>query len=311
MKKKIILTGGAGLVGQNLIPKLKESGFNTLIVIDKHERNSGILQATHEDVICICADLAESGSWQDVFSGADAVVMLQAQIGGLNHVEFERNNIASTKLILAAMAEHGVKKLVHVSSSVVNSMAKDAYSLTKSAQERIVTTQYPDAIILRPTLMFGWFDRKHLGWLSRFMRKVPLFPIPGNGKYLRQPLYAGDFAKIILSCLMNPIQAGTYDVSGLSKITYIDLIRQVKEASGARVTLVRIPYSLFYFLLWLWALFDRNPPFTTQQLAALVLPEEFPTTDWEKDFKVEATQLAVALEETFQHPVYSQIELKF
>ena len=41
--------------------------------------------------------------------------------------------------------------------------------------------------------MFGWFDRKHLGWLARFMCRVPVFPIPGSGEYLRQPLYVGDF----------------------------------------------------------------------------------------------------------------------
>jgi hypothetical protein len=47
--------------------------------------------------------------------------------------------------------------------------------------------------------MFGWFDRKHLGWLSRFMKKVPVFPIPGHGRYMRQPLYGGrDFANIII-----------------------------------------------------------------------------------------------------------------
>ena len=49
--------------------------------------------------------------------------------------------------------------------------------------------------------MFGLFDRKHLGWLSKFMSKSPIFPIPGKGKYLRQPLYVKDFCKIIEECL--------------------------------------------------------------------------------------------------------------
>ena len=45
--------------------------------------------------------------------------------------------------------------------------------------------------------MFGWFDRKHLGWLARFMQRAPVFPIPGDGRYLRQPLYVGDLCNVI------------------------------------------------------------------------------------------------------------------
>ncbi|MFZ2209331.1 MAG: hypothetical protein WAV22_11755, partial [Porticoccaceae bacterium] len=120
--------------------------------------------------------------------------------------------------------------------------------------------------ILRPTLMFGWFDRKHLGWLSRFMKKVPVFPIPGHGRYLRQPLYVGDFCNVIISCIEGRVVEGTYNISGHEKVDYIDIIRAIRRATHARVLILRIPYRLFHALLWLWGRFDRNPPFTTQQL---------------------------------------------
>ena len=70
-----------------------------------------------------------------------------------------------------------IKQMVHISSSVVESIADDFYTKTKIEQEKIVVDSGIICPILRPTLMFGWFDRKHLGWLSRFMRKVPVFPI--------------------------------------------------------------------------------------------------------------------------------------
>jgi len=81
-------------------------------------------------------------------------------------------------------------------------------------------------VVLRPTLMFGWFDRKHLGWLSRFMQKVPVFPIPGHGRYMRQPLYAGDFCNIIASCIEKRT-TGTFNITGREKIDYIDIIREI------------------------------------------------------------------------------------
>lgn len=308
---RVILPGGAGLVGQNLVPRLLSAGYRDIVVIDKHESNLQLLKQLHPEVTCIAEDLAEPNLSQSYYSGAGAVIMLQAQIGGLREADFWRNNILATQEILRLMSEHEIPRLIHVSSSVVNSAASDLYSNSKSQQEQLVLATRPDAVVLRPTLMFGWFDRKHLGWLARFMQRLPVFPIPGRGRFMRQPLYAGDFAAIITSALQSSETRGVFDISGLERIDYIDLIREVRRASGHRSAIVPIPFSLFYGLLWLWSRFDSDPPFTTQQLIALATPDEFPVIDWPGIFKISPTPLAEALNETFQHPVFSKVLLEF
>jgi nucleoside-diphosphate-sugar epimerase len=159
--------------------------------------------------------------------------------------------------------------------------------------------------------MFGWFDRKHLGWLSRLMQKIPVFPIPGNGRFMRQPLYVGDFCNIIISCIERRTPAGIFNISGHEKIDYIDMIRIIKQTSNAKAHILKIPYYLFYVLLWIWSLFDKNPPFTTQQLQALVAKDEFEVIDWPKIFGVSCTPFRQAIKETFDHPVYSKVVLEF
>ncbi len=269
-EQKIILPGGAGLVGQNLVARLKARGYTQLVVLDKHRANLEVLRRMHPDIVIEYADLAEPGDWQRHFSHARAVVMLQAQIGGTDYAEFERNNLTSTKNVLDAIRTGQVEQLVHISSSVVESVADDYYTNTKKLQEQMVLESGITCPVLRPTLMFGWFDRKHLGWLSRFMQRVPVFPVPGDGRYMRQPLYVGDFCNIIISCIERGRREGIFTISGHEKIDYIDIIREIRRAIGTRTIIMKIPYSLFYFLLWLWSLFDRHPPFTTQQLQALV-----------------------------------------
>lgn len=308
---KIILPGGAGLVGQNLVVRLKADGFTDLTIIDKHSANIAVLRAQHPDVKVIEADVSEPGDWQAHFEGADAVVMLQAQIGGLVEDEFIANNQSSTALILDVIRQHEIGQLVHISSSVVNSVADDFYTRSKTAQEEMVLASGIPVTILRPTLMFGWFDRKHLGWLSRFMAKVPVFPIPGHGKYMRQPLYVGDFCDIIISVLKTGGPLGTYDISGHEKIDYIDLIREVRRATRSKTPILKIPFSLFKALIAGWALFDKTPPFTTQQLEALVAKDAFDVIDWPGIFGVSATPLEAAMDETFRHPTYSDIVLEF
>lgn len=308
---KIVLPGGAGLVGQNLVARLKAKGYSNIVVIDKHRENLAILQKTQPDITTELADLAEPGPWQRHFVGADVVVMLQAQIGGNDYQEFVRNNVDSTALILEQIRLNNVPRLVHISSSVVESVADDFYTNTKKDQERMVLESGIQCPILRPTLMFGWFDRKHLGWLSRFMKKVPVFPIPGHGRYMRQPLYVGDFANIIISCIEHSGHNGIYNISGHEKVDYIDIIRQIKRSTGARTIIARIPYHLFYALIWTWGLFDKNPPFTTQQLAALSAKDEFEVIDWPGIFGVPSTPFGAAVNETFNDPTYSKIVLEF
>jgi len=138
-----------------------------------------------------------------------------------------------------------------------------------------------------------------------------VFPIPGHGRYVRQPLYVGDFCAIIEACIRRPDLTGVHDISGRDKIDYLELIRTVRDASGARTPIVKIPYRLFWIMLATYALVDRNPPFTVKQLEALVTPDEFPVIEWPSIFGVTATPLAAAMSETFRDPRYSSVVLEF
>jgi nucleoside-diphosphate-sugar epimerase len=308
---KILLPGGAGLVGQNLVARLRAKGYENIIVLDKHKKNLAILKSIQPEIIVEYADLSKPGSWQNHFTDADVVVMLQAQIGGLFYQEFVANNVSSTSLILDEIRSKKIPHLVHVSSSVVESSADDFYTRSKIEQEALVVQSGIECPILRPTLMFGWFDRKHLGWLSRLMQKTPVFPVPGDGRFMRQPLYVGDFCDVIISCIENRIPGGIFNISGHEKIDYIDMIRVIKKAVNAKALVVKIPYSLFYASLWIWGLFDKNPPFTTQQLQALVAKDEFEVIDWPTIFGVPCTPFNRAIDETFNHPIYSHVVLDF
>lgn len=309
--KRLIVTGAAGLIGQNLVARLKDRGDFEIIGLDKHAANTETFRQLNPDIAMIEADLAEPGSWMEIFEPGDGLVMSHAQIGGLYEKPFTDNNVTATVNVLDAAKRAGIDYMVHLSSSVVNSKARDFYTESKKAQEKVVLESGIPACILRPTLMFGWFDRKHIGWLARFMGKSPIFPVPGEGKYIRQPLYAGDFCDVIISAVESPKPGEIHNISGQDKVTYVDLIKAVKDAVGARTNIVNIPYGMFWGLLKTYAVFDKDPPFTTKQLEALVTPDEFEVTDWPAIFGVNATGLDKALDETFHHSVYSKVSLEF
>ncbi len=305
-EQRIVVTGAAGLVGQNLVLMLREQGYTNLTAIDKQPGNLALLARLNPGVRTVEADLFQPGPWEKEFEGADAVVALHAQITGLGAEPFVRNNVDASRRVFDAAAAARVPFTVVISSSVVNSVADDDYTRTKRAQQEMFLATGLPGCVLRPTLMYGWFDPKHLGWIARFMEKAPVFPVPGHGRYMRQPLYERDFCRAILWCLENRPVGKLYDLVGHERMDYIDIIREIRRAKGLSTPIVRLPYALFDALLRAYALVSSRPPFTSDQLKALTAGDEFSGVDIQATFGFAPTSIRQGLEETFRHPVYSQ-----
>jgi hypothetical protein len=114
-----------------------------------------------------------------------------------------------------------------------------------------------------------------------------------------------------MACIENPQLNGVHNITGHEEVDYIDIIRQIKRSTKSGTPIVKIPYGLFYGLIWLWSRFDKNPPFTTQQLAALVARDSFEVNDWPGLFGVPYTPFGKAIDETFNDPKYSKVILEF
>lgn len=308
---KVLITGAAGLVGQNLCQRLKQSSEVLIHAVDKDSHNLAVLKKLNPEIQADVLDLAEEESYACLDADYDCVIINHAQISAKKYDEFERNNILATEYLINYLQSHSCPNIIHISSSVVNSEADDFYSSTKTKQEQLVMAAFPNVIVLRPTLMFGPLDRKHLGWLARFMMSSPIFPIPGDGKYIRQPLYVGDFVEVIARSIEGKVPCGTYNISGVEYIYYIDIINKIKKVTGSKCMVFKINFLLFKYLLKFYAIFSKNPPFTADQLNALVIPEVFEISDWPNQTGVTPTEFERALHLTFQRSVFKNVKLKF
>ena len=298
--------GAAGLVGQNLALLFSETTQFECVAIDKHLSNLQLLKSINPRVTISCADLSHLGDWQSSVRGADVVVMLHAQIGGLDPDVFVQNNVTATQHVLDAVKLYEVPFVVQISSSVVHSAAQDNYTKTKKAQEALFRASGVTGCVLRPTLMYGWFDPKHFGWLARFMEKVPVFPIPGDGKYMRQPLYNRDFCRAIVWCCQNRPAGKTYDLVGQEHVDYIDIIRAIRRVKKLKTPIMCTPVWLFKLLLRVYGLFTKQPPFTAAQLDSLAAGDDFTGVDIEATFGFKPTTLEDGLTQTFCDERYAR-----
>ncbi|MBI4980539.1 NAD(P)-dependent oxidoreductase [Candidatus Woesearchaeota archaeon] len=286
--KKIIITGACGLVGMNLLSLIDKSKYQ-IIAIDKIEHNIILAQKLSPEVEFIKADIVIDNNWKESFKNANCVIQLQAQISSSQKRAYIKNNIESVRNIISVCERYKIKHLIHLSSSVVISVANDHYTNTKKIGEQLVIGSKVPHTILRPPLMYGCFDVKHLGFLTRILEISPIFPMPGSGKYLRQPLFVQDLCRIIIHLIEIKPKSKIHNIIGKEKINLIDLLKIIAKEKKIHRFYLKIPILIFVLLLKCYSLITRSKPFVPDQLKALTAGDIFPVTGWEEEFGVKYT----------------------
>ena len=152
--------------------------------------------------------------------------------------------------------------------------------------------------------MYGCFDIKHLGFLSKLIDVSPIFPCPGNGKYIRQPLFVLDLCQIIINLIETKPLNKIYNVVGKEKIYFIDLMKIIAKEKKKKRLFLKIPTTIFLFLLKIHSTITGKNPFISAQLAALQNNDIFPINDWDKKLKIQYTPFKTGIRKTIRSPYY-------
>ncbi|HLX33898.1 MAG TPA: NAD-dependent epimerase/dehydratase family protein [Candidatus Limnocylindrales bacterium] len=175
--------------------------------------------------------------------------------------------VAGSAVLLEAARQAGVRRVVHV--SVVNAAVDFAtpYVRAKAALEAIVRSSGLEWAIVRPTLTYGRDDIlvNNLAWA---LRRLPVYGLPGLGRYTVQPVHVDDVARIC-------VEAGggepgrTIDAAGPETLEYRELVELVRSAIGSRSLVVPLPAPVVLLAGRVIALFVRDVVLTRDELTEL------------------------------------------
>jgi nucleoside-diphosphate-sugar epimerase len=296
---KIIIPGGAGFVGRNLVRMLHSTNQNMfdVIVLDINQNNLDYVKKY--GVCTVHADLSKQGNWDHEFENAGIVINLAAQLSSPEYEPFYRNNVLTIKNIIEAMKKAGVQKIIHFSSAAVISIWQDDYARTKAEGEKLVKESDLDYCILQPSIMYGPTDETNIGYLINFAQKIPIFPIPGHGKWPRQPLYIDDVSRLILRIIENFPYNETLSINGREVIYFKDMVNIVLKELGGFKFRIFLPIDLFTVLMMFYQRVKGVKEFTPDQVRALTTIETFPEYPWWDKFDTPVT--------SFQHGVKAML----
>lgn len=261
--------------------------MQSVTIMDKDEINLEYMK--RYGVKALHVDLADKGDWYDEFKGKEMVINLVAQISSPNPDLFYRNNVLAARNVLEAAKMANVGRIIHFSSAAVLSIRKDDYAKTKLEGEELVKRSGLEYCILQLSIMYGPTDDKNVGFLIDFAKKIPCFPIPGHGKWPRQPIYIDDVCYLVISIMKNFPHNNVYSINGKDVIYFRDMIKVVlKQLDGFKFRIF-LPVGVFKFLMMGYQKLTGKIQFTPDQVDSLTAGEIFPNYAWWEEFGIEVT----------------------
>ncbi|MPY71721.1 MAG: NAD(P)H-binding protein [Alphaproteobacteria bacterium] len=241
----VTVFGGAGFIGGYVVRALAKTGAAVKVACRRPEEAmrlkpmGGVGQITP-----FAANLRDEASVAAAVAGSDAVVNLVGLLYERGAQSFEAVHVEGARRVALSAKAAGAKRLVHLSAIGADHAAPGKYGRTKAAGEDEVRAAFPDATILRPSVVFGAED-SFLNLFARLARFTPVLPLVGGGATRFQPVYVCDVAETVRRCLEDPATKGRiYELGGPRVYTFKALLEYVMAETRRRRLLVPVPFCV-------------------------------------------------------------------
>ena len=235
----VLVTGASGFIGRRVVDALSAKGYAVRCLVRK-KKDLGIWKAG--TAAAAAGDITDSKSLESALEGIAACVHLASVINAPGTADFTKVNVEGTANLVEACRAKGAGRFVYLSSIDAGVSGAGLYGRSKAAAEEIVRKSGLAYTILRPTVVYGSGDHKHITSLIDFMKKWPVVPVFGDGTGKRQPVYVEDLAGAVEKCLSEPRTAGkSYDIAGPRAMPMNELVDSIARALGRKRAVVHVP----------------------------------------------------------------------
>jgi NADH dehydrogenase len=238
----ITVYGGSGFIGRHVVRALARRGYRIRVAVRRPEL-ANYLQPLGRvgQIHAVQTNLRNAASVEAAARDAHVLVNLVGILAEGGRQKFDRVHTFGAEQVALAAANHG-GRLVHVSALGANDNSSSRYARSKAAAERLVMAAAPQAVVLRPSIVFGpeddFFNR--FAALARFL---PALPLIGGGTTRFQPVFVGDVAEVVAQAVDGNARGGTvYELGGPEIRTFKELMQFVLATTERKRLLVPLPF---------------------------------------------------------------------
>ncbi|WP_186767056.1 complex I NDUFA9 subunit family protein [Devosia ginsengisoli] len=266
----VTIFGGSGFVGTQIVQLLAKNGHRIRVAVRRPDLAGPVkMFGSVGQVQPIQANIRNAASVQRAVANADIVINLVGVGFSRGAQTFDAVHVAGAGHVAEAARAAGVSTLVHMSALGVDRAAEvSAYAASKLAGEAAVLKAFPNAIIMRPSILFGQGDGffNLMGALSRLFPVLPL--ISGDTSF--QPAYVGDVAEAFAHAAEGGVKTGRiYELGGPQVETHRELLARIQREAGRNRPVLPLPSGLAKLMALPFAILPFPPLLTSDQVDLL------------------------------------------
>jgi uncharacterized protein YbjT (DUF2867 family) len=272
MQDLVTVFGGSGFIGSQVVRQLARKGLRIRVAV--RQPHLAIAQRLHGEVgqiEIVQANIRNEASVRRAVEGASAVVNLVAVMHEKGRQKFQAVHVMGARVAARAAKAAGATRFVQVSAIGADPASDSKYARTKGEAELAVREEFPGAVVIRPSIVFGPED-KFFNRFGAMATRSPALPLLGAETKF-QPVFVGDVAKAVAQATVSPAAEGkTYELGGPTVHTMRQLMELLLAQIERRRFLIPVPAPIAGLLGQvgdLIALSPFTPPITSDQAKLL------------------------------------------
>lgn len=265
----VTIFGGSGFLGTQLVQLLARQGYRIRVAVRRPDLAGHLkpLGAVGQ-IQPIQANIRNADSVMRAVKGSAIVVNLVGIRFERGQQQFRAVQTMGAKTVAEAASRAGAAVLVHLSAIGADEASGSGYARSKALGEADVLAAFPQAVIIRPSILFGPGDdffNMHAG----LARLFPVLPLIG-GKSRFQPIYVGDAAETLLAAIEGKVKTGTiYEIGGPEVLTHRQIVERVLQETQRHNPLIPVSTAIAKLMALPFALLPFDPLLTADQVDLL------------------------------------------
>jgi uncharacterized protein YbjT (DUF2867 family) len=280
MQGLVTVFGGSGFIGAQVVRALTKRGYRVRIAV-RQPNVSYRMRVLGEvgQIELVQANLRNGPSIARALDGAEACINLVGVLYEQGRQRFQTLHAKGAEDVAVAAAKQGITRFIQMSALGADIDSASKYARTKAMGEEAVRKAIPQAVIIRPSVVFG-IDDSLFNRFATLASLLPVIPLPGGGETKFAPVHVGDLALAIVNALADPATAGkTYEIGGPKTYSYRQMMELTLTEIHKRRALMPLPWpaaSLLGELSELPSKFLPIPPVLTADQVAMLKTDNVP-----------------------------------
>lgn len=265
----VTVFGGSGLIGRHVVRVLAQRGYRVRVAVRRPDLAGFVLPFGNVGQISLSqANLRYKDSVAKAVEGSSFVVNCVGILFESGRNKFDAVQDFGARTVAEATAAAGAK-LVHISAIGADAKSKSLYAASKGRGEDAILKVLSDAVILRPSIVFGPEDN-FFNKFAAMTRIAPFLPLIGGGKTKFQPVFVEDVAQAVAKAVDGELKSGIYELGGPEVLSFQQCLEEMLRVVDRDTPLMPISFGLASFIAGITSAIPLiQPPVTNDQLTLL------------------------------------------